>query len=67
MAKVCPVCKSPDTEIKEVDGFEFLTCKKCGYDEADEYDIYPEERSAQKGKSGYTPYKRGGAQRSAKR
>ena len=67
MPRNCPVCKSPDTQIKEEDGFEFIVCKKCGYNEAEDSDIYPEERSAQKGKSGFTPYKRGGAQRSAKK
>jgi len=67
MGRVCPVCKSSDVKIKEEEGFEFLVCKKCGYDEGEGFDIYPEERSAQKGKSGFTPYKRGGSRRSAKK
>lgn len=67
MAKICPVCKSTETEVIEEEGFEFLVCKKCKYDEREEFDVYPGERSTQKGKSGFTPYKRGGAQRSAKK
>ena len=66
--KPCPMCKSSDTETFEEDGFIFLRCKRCKYDESIEYDdAYPGQRNTQKGKSGYTPYKRGGAMRSIKR
>ena len=63
--KKCPVCGSSDIKINEDDGFTFISCNKCKYDEAEDYDVYPEEKSGQKGKSGYTPYKRGGGRRSA--
>ncbi len=65
--KKCPACGSSDIKVIEEEGFNFIVCSKCKYNEAEDYDVYPEERSAQKGKSGYTPYQRGGGRRSAKK
>lgn len=62
--KKCPICKSSNVEVEIIDDLEFLKCNSCGFDEKDDYEVYPEERSAQKGKSGFTPYKRGGGARS---
>jgi|GEM_PF-1677177 len=65
--KICPKCRSPDTEINTILGSTFLVCNSCGYDESEDLlDVYPEGRSTQKGKSGFTPYKRGGGRRTAK-
>lgn len=38
-------------------------CTECGYDERDEASIVPEERTSQKAKGEYTPYKTGGSRR----
>ena len=65
--KKCPICSSSQVEMINEDGFEFLRCLKCGYDESADYDeAYPEQRGGGKGKGG-SPYKRGGALRTQKR
>ena len=62
--KKCPVCKSTDIKIEIIDDLEFIKCNKCNFNEANDYEVYPEEKSGQKGKAGFTPYKRGGGSRS---
>lgn len=62
--KKCPICKSTDIKIEIIDDLEFIKCNKCRFDETEDYEVYPEEKSGQKGKSGFTPYKRGGGSRS---
>lgn len=57
--KKCPKCGSEDIEVTA----GFIECHKCGYDEGDEFGS---ERNRQKGKTGFTPYKRGGAKRTRK-
>lgn len=65
--KPCPKCTSTDTKTSTFLGGTFLVCNHCGYDESEDIlDVYPEGRSTQKGKSGFTPYKRGGGRRTAK-
>lgn len=64
MAHKCPVCKSTNVSVEIIEDLEFIKCNECGFDEAEEYEVYPEEKSGQKGKSSYTPYKRGGGARS---
>ena len=65
--KKCPICSSSQIEIINEDGFEFIRCLKCGYDESADYDeAYPEQKGGGKGKGG-SPYKRGGALRTQKR
>lgn len=63
--RVCPICKSANVEIKKEDETDFLHCKQCGFNEAEDFDaVYPDEKgSAGKG----SPYKRGGGQRTVKR
>ena len=56
MINKCPKCGSED--IEEMAGF--ISCNKCGYDESNEFE---EGRSTQKGKTGFTPYKKGGGHR----
>ncbi len=40
-----------------------IVCGNCGYDETKQYDVYPEEKTSQKEKGRYTPYKAGGFKR----
>ncbi len=64
--KRCPQCLS--TDIKRVKYMEFdaLICRKCGYDERQEYEMHSQERSSQKEKGRFSPYKSGGAKRTMK-
>lgn len=55
----CPKCGSKDIEIMG----GFIICNKCEYDESGEFE---EGRSTQKGKTGFTPYKKGGGMRTKK-
>lgn len=65
--KMCPVCGSKNIELKLKNGFTYICCKDCEYDEGEDYDAaYPGERLTQKGKTQHTPYKRGGSQRTRK-
>ena len=61
--KTCPKCGSEDINLIKYQGIECVVCKKCGYDEREEYDVYPEEKVSQKEKARYTPYKIGGGRR----
>lgn len=68
MKKLCPKCKSSNITVHEDDGISFIACKTCGYDELEEF--YPEEmgeRTSQKEKGRYSPYKAGGKGRSRKK
>ncbi len=65
--RTCPKCGSKDNTIAEYQDIPCMTCKKCGYDERDLYDIVPNERTSQKAKGEHTPYKTGGAKRTQKR
>jgi transcription elongation factor Elf1 len=63
----CPVCNSKNITTKNVRGINYLHCTDCGFDEEHDYDAaYPEERSTQRGKGTFTPYQRGGGQRTRK-
>ncbi len=65
--QLCPVCGSKNIVLKEVRGFSYVCCKDCEFDEEQDYDAaYPEGRNTQRGKSTFTPYQRGGGQRSRK-
>lgn len=65
--KMCPVCGSKNITVKEIRGFHSICCKDCTFDEEHDYDAaYPEERSTQAGKTKFSPYKRGGSQRTRK-
>ncbi len=65
MKPKCPKCGSADITIYDED-VSFLTCNKCGYDESEE-EAYPEQRTSQKEKARYTPYKTGGKGRTRKK
>lgn len=64
MQKRCPQCGSSNVEVHK-DDIEFLTCKSCGYDELVE-GTFVGERTSQKEKARYTPYKVGGKGRTRK-
>ena len=61
MAK-CPKCGSKDVEIVDEE-MGFIKCKKCGFNELDEYEDVGGERNTQREKTRYTPYKAGGSRR----
>jgi len=62
----CPQCHSEN--IKKVDhmGISCTVCNNCGYDEKNLYEVYPEQKTNQKEKGRYTPYKAGGRRRAEK-
>ena len=65
MQKRCPICGSVDIKIINNEGMEYIKCNKCKFNEMEEYDVYPEERSGKS--SGGSPYKKGGALRTQKK
>jgi uncharacterized Zn finger protein len=65
--KKCPKCGSSNVEEVLYSGTTLILCNECGYDERDEYDVVPEEKTSQKAKGRYSPYKTGGKRRSSKK
>lgn len=63
----CPRCSSEDIKFASYLGKQFLVCNKCQYDERELYDVFPEERTSQKAKKEFSPYKSGGAKRTVKK
>lgn len=63
MDKKCPECYSKNVKIVKYMDVDCIICRDCDYDERLEYDIVPEERTNQKEKGNYTPYKTGGKNR----
>ena len=61
--KSCPKCKSSNVKIIDYLSVKCIVCGNCGYDETKQYDVYPEEKTSQKEKGRYTPYKVGGFKR----
>ena len=61
--KTCPKCGSKEIEIEKYLDLECILCNSCGYDEASQYEIYPENKVSQKAKGRFTPYKTGGGKR----
>jgi ribosomal protein L37AE/L43A len=59
----CTKCNSTKIKVVEFMGSKMYYCTECGYDERDEASIVPEERTSQKAKGEYTPYKTGGSRR----
>ena len=64
--KICPKCKSSNAKIIDYGGVRCVVCRKCGYDESKQYEVFPEEKKSQKEKGRYTPYKAGGFKRTKK-
>lgn len=64
--KSCPKCSSNNVKIADYLGVKCLICKNCGFDQTSQYEVYPEQKTSQKAKAGYTPYKAGGHKRAGK-
>ena len=63
----CPKCGSKDVKLLSYLGINVMKCSKCGFDERVVYDVYPEQKTSQKAKGNYSPYKTGGSQRARKK
>lgn len=64
--KSCPKCKSKQIRFVDYLGIRCIVCTKCGYDERDIYEDELGEKTSQKARGRYTPYKTGGSRRSQK-
>lgn len=62
----CPQCKSVKIKVITDQGLEFIQCSKCGYDDLEDDETFPETRTSQKAKGNYSPYKTGGKNRTNK-
>lgn len=62
----CKHCNSTNIKIVNYLGIKCQVCSDCGYDEREAYEVFPEERSSQKAKASYSPYKTGGPRRTQK-
>ena len=62
----CPKCGSRNIMFYNYQGIKALKCGSCGFDEGSVYEVYPEQKTSQKAKGKYTPYKTGGSRRAAK-
>ncbi len=63
MKTKCPKCKSSNIKIIDYLEVKCIICNNCGFDEGKEYEVYPEEKTSQKEKGRFTPYKAGGFRR----
>jgi len=67
MSKKCPKCKSGDIKLVDYLGIKAVKCNKCGFDETEQLEVYPEQRETQREKTRFTPYKKGGKGRVRKK
>jgi len=58
MVTKCPKCSSHNLKKYKYDGVDCFQCSKCGYDSCDD-ENFPEERTSQREKGRYNPYKAG--------
>ncbi|MEK6809179.1 MAG: hypothetical protein AABY40_00740 [Nanoarchaeota archaeon] len=66
MKRKCPQCRSLNVMVHK-DDFESLACKSCGYDELVEDTLVEGQRTSQREKARYNPYKVGGKGRTRKK
>ena len=59
----CPRCKSIKLKKYIYMGSECFKCLNCGYDSGSDLDSLPEQRTSQKEKGSFSPYKTGGSRR----
>jgi len=59
----CPKCGSDKVKLVDYVGARCIVCSNCGYDETTVYDVYPSQKTSQKQKGRFTPYKVGGGKR----
>ncbi len=64
--KACPHCGSKKVNYEYYLDVVCVVCGECGYDERNEYDITPEEKTSQKAKANFSPYSVGGPKRAVK-
>ena len=64
--KNCPKCGSTNVDMNYYLDVVCTLCNACGYDQRDEYDMTLEEKTNQKEKADYSPYKQGGSRRTAR-
>jgi len=57
----CPRCKSENVKVVKHLTIKCIICNDCGYDERDQYDVYPENKT----KHYKDPYKAGGPRRTS--
>lgn len=55
----CEKCKSTKVRPYKYGDVNCYECSNCGYDSCEEYEDLPEERTSQKAKGSYNPYKAG--------
>ncbi len=63
----CPKCFSRDIKIANYLGVKTVKCRDCGWDETTVYEVYSQQKTSQKAKGRYSPYKTGGKQRTRKK
>lgn len=63
----CPKCNSYNVEPYLYQSVEVIKCNECGFDEGAEFEQHPTEKTSQKAKGKYSPYKAGGPKRSIKK
>ncbi len=66
MDKKCPKCSSGNVKIIDYLGAKCIVCNDCGFDETKQYEVFPEDKTSQKAKGSYMPYKTGGFGRGKK-
>ena len=59
----CPKCFHSHARQINYRGIECCVCPKCSYDERDQYDESAGEKTNQKAKGNFSPYKTGGPKR----
>ncbi|MBI4145574.1 hypothetical protein HY493_05225 [Candidatus Woesearchaeota archaeon] len=59
----CPRCKSADVKLVAYRGQQMRVCNVCGFDETTEFESEAGEKTSQKAKGSYSPYKTGGPSR----
>jgi predicted nucleic-acid-binding Zn-ribbon protein len=55
----CPKCGSSRIKDRKDADLDYIQCLKCGYDELEGDDVFPQQRNSQREKGRYNPYKSG--------
>lgn len=58
----CEKCKSSKVRPYKYENADCYECNNCGYDSCEDVE-FPEERTSQKAKGQFSPYKTGGSKR----
>ena len=66
MHKKCPKCNSENIRLVKYLDIKSIKCNNCGFDEAKQYEVFPEQRETQREKARFSPYKKGGRGRAKK-